>query len=156
MHPDVEVAVATLETDPAVLVERDGRLVAAVELVSPRNKDRPLARATYARRYAGYLLEGVHLLLIDVHRRPAGFSFADQIAAELQIPDQRTLPAPQALSYRVGEPAAAGGRLVAIWRRALIVGSALPTLPLPLDIERAINVDVEGTYARAAADAYLG
>src|SRR5687767_10806553 len=42
--PDEEVAVATLDPDPAVHIEREGRLVAALELVSPRNKDRPVAR----------------------------------------------------------------------------------------------------------------
>src|SRR4051794_40083887 len=62
-EPDVELAVAAIDPAPALFVERDGRLVAAVELVSPRNKDRPVARATYLSRYAGYLIEGVHLLL---------------------------------------------------------------------------------------------
>lgn len=52
-EPDEEVAVATLAADTAVLVERAGRLVAAVELVSPRNKDRASAQAAYAVAYAG-------------------------------------------------------------------------------------------------------
>src|SRR5437870_2629180 len=78
--PDVEIAVATLDPSAAALqIESHGRLVAAVELISPRNKDRPVARDTYLTRYLGYLLEGVHLLLVDVHRRPLNFSFADRI-----------------------------------------------------------------------------
>src|SRR5438552_10906512 len=40
-EPDQEVAVMTLAAEKALLVERASRLVAAVELVSPRNKDRP-------------------------------------------------------------------------------------------------------------------
>ncbi len=84
-EPDEEIAVATLDPAKALYVERQGRLVAAVELISPRNKDRPVARDTYLSRYVGYLLQGVHLLLVDVHRRPLGFSFADRLAAELQI-----------------------------------------------------------------------
>src|SRR5947208_3401681 len=79
-EPDEEIAVATLEPGKTLYVEMHGRLVAAVELVSPRNKDRPVARDAYLSRYLGYLLEGVHLLLVDVHRRPFGFSFADRIA----------------------------------------------------------------------------
>src|SRR4051794_37705399 len=51
-EPDVELAVAALESVPSLFVERDNRLVAAIQLVSPRNKDRPAARATYAARYA--------------------------------------------------------------------------------------------------------
>ena len=55
------------------------RLAAAVELVSPRNKDRPESRAIYLNRYMSYLIEGCTLLLVDVHRRPLRFSFADHM-----------------------------------------------------------------------------
>jgi len=153
--PDVEIAVAALEAEPSLLVERDGRLVAALEIISPRNKDRPLARTNYGRRYAGYLLGGVNLLLIDVHPRPIGFSFADSIADELMIPDQPALSPPMAVSYRVGEPAPTGGRFLAIWRYFLSVGAKLPTVPLPLDVDVEVPVDLDGTYTRAAKDAYL-
>ena len=84
-EPDDEVAVATLDPETSVYVERQGRLIAAVEVISPRNKDRPVARSAYLARYLGYLLDGAHLVLIDVHRRPLGFSFADRIAAELSL-----------------------------------------------------------------------
>jgi Protein of unknown function (DUF4058) len=153
--PDVEIAVATLEIEPSLLVERDGRLVAAVEIISPRNKDRPLSRTTYGRRYAGYLLEGVNLLLVDIQPRPVNFSFADFIAAELQIPDQPALQPPMCISYRVGEPAPTGGRFLAIWRHFLKVGAKLPSAILPLDVNLSVTVDQEGSYMRAARDAYL-
>ena len=103
---------------------------------------------------ARYLLEGVHLLLVDVHRRPTGFSFADRIAEEFQI-RQPSVPPPLAVSYRVGEPAPAGGRILAIWCRPLTVGEPLPSATLPLTVEAAISVDLEQTYQRAVADAYL-
>lgn len=154
MAPDQEIAVAVIDPESALFVESHQRLVAAVELISPRNKDRPIARATYLARYAGYLLEGVHLLLIDVHPRPAGFSFAEQIAAQLQF-TQESLPAPFAVSYRVGEPAATGGRILGIWRRALQAAQRLPVLPLPLSVDAEVPVDLEATYVAAAADAYL-
>jgi Protein of unknown function (DUF4058) len=154
LEPEVEVAVATLDPGTALLVERQGRLVSAVELVSPRNKDRPSAREAYLARYLGYLLESVHLLLVDVHRRPVGFSFADRIAAELSIA-REALPAPSAVSYRVGEPAATGGRYLAIWPRALSPGASLPTLPLPLGVGSSVTVDLERTYSAAAGDAYV-
>src|SRR5207248_11055299 len=124
--------------DPAaLLVEHQGRLVAAVELVSPRNKDRPAACAAYASAYAAYLLKGVHLLLVDVHRRPLRFSFADRIAAELQM-EQPACPAPFAVSYRVGEPAPSGGRFLGIWRRPLTAGAPLPLLRLPLSVQDSV------------------
>ena len=83
-----------------------------------------------------------------------GFSFADQIAVELHL-EQPSVPPPMAVSYRVGEPAATGGRLLAIWRRPLTVGAALPTIPLPLTPEQAVTLDLDHTYTQAATDAYL-
>jgi Protein of unknown function (DUF4058) len=154
IEPDIELAVATLDPVTSLWIEKQGRLISAVELISPRNKDRPASRDAYLSRYLGYLLESVHLLLIDVHRQPLGFSFADRIAADLAIA-QAPLPAPLAVTYRIGEPAATTGRLLAIWRRALQIGTPLPTLPLPLDLEHEILVDLEQTYTNAAADAYV-
>lgn len=153
-EPDEEIAVAALDPMTSLYVEMRGRLIAAVELVSLRNKDRPVARATYVARYVGYLLQGVHLLLIDVHRRPLSFSFADSIAEELHV-RQPSLPTPLAISYRVGGPAASGGKWLAIWRRTLRVGEPLPNMDLALTVKSALAVDLEQTYMRAAADAYL-
>jgi hypothetical protein len=152
-EPDEEIAVATLDRETAVYVERQGRLIEAVELISPRNKDRPIARSAYLARYLGYLLEGAHLAIIDVHRRPVGLSFADQIATELHLEQPSALP-PMAVSYRVGEPAATGGRLLAVWRRPMTVGDTLPPIPLPLTSKQKVTLDLEQTYARAAEDTY--
>jgi hypothetical protein len=153
-NPDLEVAVAAIDPATALMVERDGRLIAAVELVSPRNKDWPTSRATYAARYIGYLIEGVNLMLVDVHPRPAGFSYFSAIDQELSADLLGPAP-PAAVSYRVGERAASGGRLLAVWRRPVAVGQPLPTLPLAITVHDSVTVDLEATYARAAADAYL-
>jgi hypothetical protein len=91
---------------------------------------------------------------VDVHARPAGFSFADRIAQELQI-QQPSSPPPLAVSYWVGEPAATGGRILAIWRRPLTPDSPLPSATLPLTVDAAVRVDLEQTYQRAVVDAYL-
>jgi hypothetical protein len=152
-EPDEEIAVATLGPETSVYVERQGRLVAAIELISPRDTDRPNARNAYLTRYLGYLFGGAHVVLIDVHRRPLGYSFADQIATELQL-QQPALHPPMAVSYRVGEPAATGGRLLAIWRRPLTIGEPLPSIPLPLTSQQQVALDLDQTYARAAEDAY--
>ncbi len=153
-EPDQEIAVATLEEQKALFVEQHGRLISAVELVSPRNKDRASSRTAYGSAYVGYLLKGIHLLLVDVHRHPLHFSFADQIAAELQL-EQPPCPAPFAVSYRVGEAAPNGGRFLGIWRRPLTVGAPVPSVTLPLTVKETVAVDLEQTYNRAAAAAYL-
>jgi hypothetical protein len=154
MQPDLEVAVDGLAEDNSVLVEYLGRLVAAVELVSPRNKDRPASRVHFGARYLSYLKNGVHLALIDVHPRPQGFGFGSLIAEEFKMPAPPFV-APQALSYRVGEPAATGGRLLGVWQRALTAGQPLPSLPLALREQQLIVLDLESTYQQATADAYV-
>src|SRR5437879_5135836 len=50
-----------------VLNEEEGpRLVAAVELISPANKDRPASRQAFVVKGGSYLLQGVALALVDV------------------------------------------------------------------------------------------
>src|SRR2546423_1168048 len=41
-------------------------LRAAIELVSPRNKDRPGARRTFAAKCAGYLKHGIGVVIVDI------------------------------------------------------------------------------------------
>ena len=129
-------------------------MYAALELISRRNKDRPSAREQYASRYLNYLRGGVHLLLVDVHRWPLDFGFGQLIAAELgsglPVPS-----APSAVSYRVGAAAAQGGRMLGAWQHALVIGEPIPSMPLPLTPDQQVIVDLEATYARAAADSYV-
>lgn len=154
--PDVEViAMPSLDPLPSLFVERDGRLVAVLELISPRNKDRLVSRTNYTLRYAAYLADGVNLMLVDVHRLPNGFSFLDGIEREMELTPTPAIVAPLAATYRVGEPAAEGGRFLAIWRRQLTIGEKLPTLPLPLTPAESLEIDLEKTYQRAASDVYL-
>ncbi len=152
---EVEIAVETLPVDRIVYVERQGLLIAAVELVSPRNKDRESAQRNYTAIYGGYLRRGIHLVLVDVHRRPLQFSFADRIAADLAF-EQPPCPAPFAVAYRVGEEAPNGGRFLALAQRPLTVGQPLPTLPLALTVHESVAIDLEQTYSRAAEAAYMG
>ncbi len=153
-EPDQEIAVMTLEGEKTLFIENQGWLVAAVEIVSPRNKDRPSSRAGSVIRYEAYLRQGVNLLLVDVHRRPLRFSLAEVIAGDFGI-ERPPCPTPFAISYRVGEPAPDGGRFLAIWQRPLAFGAPLPKVTLPLTVHQSVRVDLEHTYARAAAASYL-
>jgi hypothetical protein len=154
-EPDFQ-AVALLHPEPplAIHVFRSGQLVAAIEIVSPRNKDRPSSREFYRNRYVGYLWAGVHLMLIDVHRRPLGYSFVEAIASEVQCQFPAGLP-PQVMSWSAGGTTPEGGQFLDGWYRCLAAGEPLPTLPLALTSERSISIDLEHTYTEAARRAYL-
>lgn len=158
LAPDREpVATFTPDAQRALHVDWHGQLIAAVELVSPRNKDRLDAQERYARRYIGYLRQGVHLMLVDVLPRPAGFSFADAVSDDLGLGEPPT-PSPFAVSYRVGTPVPNGdamGTPVGVWSRPLTVGQPLPELPLALDKDTSVVIDLETTYHQAARRVYL-
>ena len=153
-QPDFEgVVTLTLEADHAIHIDRSGFLIAAIELVSPRNKDRPDSRERYTRRYYGYIRQNVHLMLIDVLPRPVGFSFADAVAADVGLELPPT-PVPYAVSFRVGEPVPEG-TILAYWRRPLAVGAPLPTILLALTVHESVRIDLEHTYREAARRVYL-
>lgn len=149
VEPDVEVAVGDLELHTALFIEREHVLVAVIEAISPRNKDRPASRDDHAGRYAAYLLAGVHLLLVDVHARPYGFTFGKLLSERYGVA-LPAAPAPVALSYRVGEIAATGGRMLAVWQRILTIGEPLPSIPLALTLDITLTIDLEPSYQRAA------
>jgi hypothetical protein len=131
--------------------------VAAIELVSPRNKDRREAKESYSSRYLGYLRQGVHLLLIDLLPRPVRFSFLDVLGTALGLAIPAT-PAPFAVSFRVGDPIPNGNAespVIGVWRRALQPREPLPTLPLALAARQRVLIDLEQSYCAACEQAYL-
>ena len=154
-EPDREVMLATLETDQTLSVEYGGRLIAAVELVSPGKKDGAKKRRRAVGRCLGYLTNGVHLLLVDVHPTVPGDSVADAIASGLALPDEPSRPPPFVVSYRIGQAVRGEGRYFAIRGRPLTAGQPLPPMPLAINSYITVPVDLEGTYMRAAANAYL-
>jgi hypothetical protein len=127
----------------AVLIERHQRAVAVVELISPQNKDDPHAREQSAVRYQNHLHDGVHLLLVDVHPNPSEFGFGQLILPPAPV-------APSVLSYRAPPQ---GGYDFSPWQHGLSIGEPLPRVPLALDLEESVTVDLEATYSRATVAA---
>ncbi len=79
----------------------DPRLTAAIELVSPRNKDRPQARQAFAVKCAGYLQQGSNLVVVDtVTTRRADLNAA--VLALLGVENTAVVPSAtlSAVSYR--------------------------------------------------------
>lgn len=128
----------------------DPPLAAAIELVSPRNKDRAKAREAFAAKCADHLSRGVGVVVVDViTTRHADMQAA--IFEALDTPAPAELPAGlSAAAYRsLGRDA--DGQLQ-VWPFALAVGQPLPTVPLWLGGEFAVPLDLEASYAAACAD----
>ena len=154
-EPDFAVELATLEEEDLSLMVVEGeRVISVIELISPRNKGRPSERRSCGHRYADYLRNGVNLLIVDVHRRPALFSFPQYIATSFRM-DEPMLVAPSAVSFGLGSPLPSGGRMVDVWQRPLVVGQPLPAMTLMLTGIEYATVNLDATYSRAASDSYL-
>jgi hypothetical protein len=148
---ETEVALLALDPTMTIRIYRGSDLVAALELISPSNKNRESSRAATVNRIVGYLAMGVHVLFVDVHPAPQGFSLADAVATVLEY-EQPPCPAPHAMAYQVCGRVDGGGQSVAIRRAPLTVGQPLPTLPLPLGRSLRVDVELEATYTTAARD----
>ena len=138
---DVRVEILSEEGDPP--------LAAAIELVSPRNKDRAKAREAFSAKCAEHLRHGRGLVVVDVVTTRHANLHADLFAA-VGAEDVAGLPdGISAVSYRsLGREA--DGQLQ-VWPFALAVGGALPTLPLWLG-EFSVPLDLEASHAAACAD----
>jgi len=128
----------------------DPPLAAAIELVSPGNKDRPRTREAFAAKCADYLRRGCGLVVVDtVTTRRADLS-AD-LWAVLGIEGGLDNAGPlTAVSYR-STGRNGDGRLLA-WPSPLAVGQPLPTLPLWLGAEVAVPLDLEASHSAACVD----
>ncbi|HMC63387.1 MAG TPA: hypothetical protein VKI65_00455, partial [Gemmataceae bacterium] len=147
-----------------VLAEEEGpRLVAAIELVSPANKDRPANRRMFAVKCASYLHSGVSVIIVDVVTERTGNLHAELLEllrVQLSIPGQglhdlyatahRTMPAPPS-PLSPGERGRGDGQGLQLetWAHPLTVGSPLPTLPLWLEADLCLPLDLEATYHAA-------
>ena len=123
--------------------------VAAIELVSPRNKDRPEARRSFATKCASYLIQGISLIVIDIvtERRANLHNETMQLmeaAPELHYPPGVFI---YAVAYR---PLQREERdEIDLWKRELTVGEPLPTMPLRLTGDLFVPVDFEAAYQEA-------
>ena len=152
--PAVAVAVEWPATDEVRVEvfadEGDPRLAAAVELVSPRNKDRPRARQAFAAKCAGHLRQGCGVVVVDAVTIRRADLHAD-LMAELGVEGGGVAPGPlSAVSYRALGHDDEGQ--LQVWPVALEVGRPLPTLPLWLGGERSVPLDLEASHTAACAD----
>jgi hypothetical protein len=124
-------------------------LVAAIELVSPGNKDRPDERRAFAAKCASYLSEGISLIVMDIvtNRRANLHNETMRLmeaAPELSFRDDVSL---YAVAYR---PVRRDGRSeIDLWPTPVALGEELPTLPLRLTGDLFVPVDFEGAYREA-------
>jgi hypothetical protein len=145
----------TIEADPGeqyeyeVLIYDQSRgrvLVAAVEIVSPANKDRTENRRAFVATCAALLQKHVCVSLVDLVT-VRQFKLYTDLLELLGYADPTFGPTPPSI-YAV----TCRGRKVnerprfEVWAYPLEVARPLPTLPIWLDDERAVSLDLEPSY----------
>ncbi len=136
-------------------LDRERTLVAAIELVSPANKDRPESRLALVAKCAALLRKGVGVSLVDLVtiRR---FNLYAQLMEFLGYPD-RTMSNEEPPIYAASCRWVTRGtraRLEA-WSHTLTVGQRLPTLPLWLRDDLVLALDLEQSYEQACSDLWI-
>lgn len=130
------------------------KLVAAIELVSPANKDRHAHRQAFVIKCGSYLQANVGVLIVDVVTSRTG-NLHRQLLELLQMNGEEhtdELENIYAASYRtIG---ADGTTRLEVWTEPLAIGRPLPTMPLWLNDVDSVRVDLEAAYV-ATCDTLL-
>jgi hypothetical protein len=126
--------------------ERNRHLVAAIEIVSPANKDRPETRQAFVTKCAALLQQRVCVSMVDLVTTRK-FNLYCELLDLLGQTDPAFASAPPA-TYAV----TCRGRkvrqrpLFETWAYPLVVGQPLPVLPIWLEDDHAISLDLEASY----------
>lgn len=135
------------EYEVLVFDESRGRqLVAAVEIVSPANKDRPENRQAFVSKCAGLLQKRVCVSIVDLVTTRHFNLYADLLEL-MHRSDPALAPTPPS-TYAV----TCRGHKVGIqprfqtWAYPLVVGQTLPTLPIWLTEDLWVSLDLESSY----------
>ncbi len=151
----------TVESDLANLDEysvrvydtrRGRRLVAAVEIVSPANKDRPEHRRAFVAICAALLQQRVSVCIVDLVTVRDFNLYADLL--ELLGRDDPALGAEPARLYAVSCRWRRDDNrgLIETWNQQLEIGQPLPTMPLWLAENFAVPLELEASYEQTCRD----
>ncbi len=132
--------------------QRGRRLVAAIELISPANKDRPEARSQFVAKCAALLRSGVCVVLVDIVTSKQ-FNLYGELLSLIGEHDPSLANSPSA-TYAVScrwHPRGVDYWLET-WNHALSPTQPLPNLPLWLAENLAISLDLEASYEQTCRD----
>lgn len=129
-----------------IYTRRHRRLVAAIEILSPSNKDRPATRLDFISKAATLLKHGVCVSIVDVVTTSHSNLYAELLelieGADPALPSEP--PSIYAVTMRVrweGDQ-----RRMDNWYYPLSLGQPLPPLPIWLSQKRSITLDLEESY----------
>jgi hypothetical protein len=128
-----------------VLSEEGGiDLVAAIELVSPGNKDRPENRTSFVAKCATYLQQGIGVVIVDIvtsRRANLHEELSRFLGGECPMPGGTTLYASAYRPVRRNDD-----EHLDVWAEPMALGGRLPTMPLAIRRGPTVPIDLDATY----------
>jgi hypothetical protein len=127
--------------------ERGRQLVAAIEIVSPSNKDRTRARELFVGKVGAMLQQGVCVSLIDLVTVRRANLYADLLTVFGGV-DPQLAPTPPhlyAVTLRTRKPPR-GPSFLDAWFYPMAVGQVLPVLPVWLTPDLRVDLPLETSY----------
>lgn len=122
------------------------RLVAAIEIVSPTNKDRREHRATFVAKCAVMLQQHVSVSIVDLVTVQE-FNLYQELLTQIGREDPALSDSPPSLyAVTCRTRAVTHGSLLDVWAYPLTLGQPLPNLPIWLTEEMCIPLDLESSY----------
>jgi hypothetical protein len=150
--PKPTLTIATDLADPdeyevRVYDTRTGRrLVAAVEIVSPANKDRPEHRRAFVAKCAALLQNHVCVAIVDLVTT-RDFNLYSDLMEQLGLTDPSFAgESPPLYAVTCRRARQEGKWLLKTWSHRLVLDQPLPTLPLWLAANFAVPLELEASY----------
>jgi Protein of unknown function (DUF4058) len=135
--------------------QRGRQLVAAIEIVSPANKDRPEHRNVFVAKCAALLQKGVAVRIVDLVTARHSNLYTDLLTL-IGHSDPSLGAHPPDLYAASCRWIKKGKRtLLETWSHTLTLGQPLPTLPLWLSEDLVIPLPLEESYEQACHDLWI-
>ena len=131
--------------------KRHCRLVAAVEIVSPANKDRPEHRRAFVSKCAGLLRERVSVVIVDVVTTRTQNLYGELLDLIGQSDPGLSPEPPPLYSAACRLTKRANEWLLETWAQSLVLGRPLPTVPLWLADNLAVPLELEESYEQSCS-----
>ena len=131
--------------------KRHCRLVAAVEIVSPANKDRPEHRRAFVAKCAGLLRERVSVVLVDVVTTRTANLYGELLDLIGHADPSLNSEPPPLYAAACRMTKRANEWLLETWTQSLALGQPLPTVPLWLADDLAVPLELEESYEQSCS-----
>jgi len=134
---------------------RGRRLVAAVEIVSPANKDRPEHRNAFVGKCAALLQKGVAVSIVDLVTVRQFNLYAELLAFVGQSDPSLSDPPFHLYAASCRWIKKEKRAVLEAWSNVLTIGQQLTTLPLWLTADLCVPLDLERSYEQACHDLWI-